>query len=364
MIALALPLVALLGVAAVCKAIGIARATWYRLRSPSTGVATTAPVKAIKDVPRRLSELEEKAIVDALHEGRFVDKAPAEVYATLLDEGIYLGSIRTFYRVLHKHQEVRERRAIRMHPNYVKPELLATRPNQLWSWDITKLRGAGKWTYYYLYVILDVFSRYVVGWMIAMRESETLAREFIAETCRRQGIEPGQLTLHADRGAAMTARTVAQKLTDLGVEKTHSRPHVSDDNPYSEAQFKTLKYRPDFPDRFGSLEDARAFSGPFFEWYNTEHHHSGLALLTPSDVHHGRVQTRMTDRDRVLNAAHVAPPERFVHGVPRAARPPEAAWINRPKEGSAGTLDGPPSCAPKELGGCGGAIPAHTGGVH
>ena len=275
---------------------------------------------------------EEQRILDALHEPRFVDKAPAEVYATLLDEKVYLGSIRTFYRVLHKHQEVRERRALTQRPNYQRPELLATRPNMLWSWDITKLRGSGKWTYYYLYVILDVFSRYVVGWMVALRESEDLARELIATTCERQGIAPGQLTLHADRGAAMTSRSVAQMLTDLGVEKTHSRPHVSDDNPYSEAQFKTLKYRPDFPNRFGSVEDARAFCGPFIDWYNHEHHHAGLALLTPADVHLERAEERLAARDAVLAAAHAAHPERFVNKLPTAPRPPPAAWINAPKE--------------------------------
>ena len=230
--ALALTFVARLGVAVVCRALGLSRATWYRLRAPAPPVLPTPRELAPRRSWRRLSEAEEGRILAALHETRFADKAPAEAYATLLDEGRYLGSIRTFYRVLHRHQEVRERRALTMRPSYQRPELLATGPNQLWSWDITKLRGPGKWTYYYLYVILDVFSRYVVGWMVAPRESAALAEEFIAETCRRQGIAPGQLTLHADRGSSMTSRTVAQKLCDLGVEKTHSRPHVSDDNPY------------------------------------------------------------------------------------------------------------------------------------
>jgi len=328
--ALALPAVERLGVAAVCAAIGLSRATWYRLRAgrgePAPPTRETSPTRSW----RRLSEVEESRILDALHQPRFVDKAPAEVYAALLDEGMYLGSIRTFYRVLARHQEVRERRALTMRPTYQRPELLATRPNELWSWDITKLRGAGKWTYYYLYVILDVFSRYVVGWMVAMRESDTLAREFIAECCKRQCIEPGQLTLHADRGASMTSRTVAQMLCDLDVTKTHSRPHVSNDNPYSEANFKTLKYRPDFPDRFGSIEDARAFCGPFFRWYNDEHHHAGIALLTPADVHHGRAHERVAARDKVLAAAYVAHPGRFVKGEPKAKRPPVAAWINPP----------------------------------
>lgn len=358
MIALALPFVALLGVAAVCRAIGLSRATWYRLQAPAVAQAAPPPETPPRRSPRRLSEAEEQRVLDALHEPRFADQAPAEVYAAMLDEGRYLGSIRTLYRVLHRHREVRERRALTMRPNYQRPELLATRPNQLWSWDITKLRGSGKWTYYYLYVILDVFSRYVVGWMIAPRESAELAEEFITETCRRQGIEPGQLTLHADRGSSMTSRTVAQKLCDLGVEKTHSRPHVSDDNPYSEAQFKTLKYRPDFPDRFGSLEDARGFCGPFFDWYNHEHHHAGLALLTPADVHHGHTGERLAARDVVLAAAYAEHPERFVRGRPRAPRAPTAAWINPPKTSSAGTQDGPPSCGTKEPAGCGGATPA------
>ncbi len=358
MIALALPFVAMLGVAAVCRAIGLSRATWYRLQTPAVAGPSRPPEAPARRSPRRLSEAEERRVLDALHEPRFADQAPAEVYASLLDEGRYLGSIRTLYRVLHRHAEVRERRALTMRPNYQRPELLATRPNQLWSWDITKLRGPGKWTYYYLYVILDVFSRYVVGWMVATKESAALAEEFIAETCRRQGIEPGQLTLHADRGSSMTSRTVAQKLCDLGVEKTHSRPHVSDDNPYSEAQFKTLKYRPDFPDRFGALEDARGFCGPFFDWYNHDHHHAGLALLTPADVHHGRTGERLAARDVVLAAAYAEHHERFVRGRPRAPRAPTAAWINPPKTSSAGTQDGPPSCAPKEPAGCGGATPA------
>jgi putative transposase len=368
MIALALPFVALLGVVTICKALGLSRATWYRMRGDTNDAPRTAPEvpgeEALRGSARRLSDAEEQRILDAMHEDRFVDKAPAEVYATLLDEGIYVGSIRTFYRVLNKHKEVRERRAIRSHPNYRRPELLAVRPNELWSWDITKLRGPTRGTYFYLYVILDVFSRYVVGWMVAMSESTELAKELIAECYDRQGVEPGQLTLHADRGSSMTSHGVAHLLTGLGVEKSHSRPYVSDDNPYSEAQFKTLKYRPNFPARFGCLEDARAFCRAFFDWYNHEHHHSGLALLTPSDVHHGRVEARVAARDAVLAAAHAAHPERFVHGQPHAHRPPTTVWINPPKVSSAGTQDGPPSCAPKEPGGCGGTTPAQPEGAH
>lgn len=363
MIALAQPYVAVLGVVAICAALGIARATWYRwCRAPSE--TPESPTNTTPRSPRRLSEAEEQRILDHLHADRFVDKAPAEVYATLLDEGVYLGSIRTFYRVLATHEEVRERRAIRSHPNYQRPELLATRPNELWSWDITKLRGPTRGVYFYLYVILDVFSRYVVGWMVALCESEALAKELFAETCARQGVEPGQLTVHADRGPSMTSHGLAHLFTTLGVEKSHSRPYVSDDNPYSEAHFKTLKYRPDFPDRFGGVEDARAFCRAFFPWYNHEHHHAGLALLTPADVHFGRTEERLTARDATLRDAHAKHPERFVRGQPRARRPPTAVWINPPKASSAGTPDGPPSGAPKEPGGSGGTSPAQPGGAH
>ncbi len=266
-----------------------------------------------------------------LHSERFVDASPAAVYATLLDEGTYLCSERTMYRVLAARDEVRERRAQRRHPIYAAPELLATAPNQLWSWDITKLKGPAPWTYYHLYVVLDVFSRYVVGWMVAPRESAVLAERLIATACERQRILPGQLTVHADRGAAMTSKPVALLLADLGVTKTHSRPHVSNDNPYSEAQFKTLKYRPDFPARFGALEDARCHSGAFFRWYNTAHRHSALGLLTPHDVHHGRADAKRAARTAVLAAAYAATPERFVHRVPTPPALPTAAWINPPK---------------------------------
>ncbi len=260
-----------------------------------------------------------------------MDLAPAEVYATLLDEGRYLCSERTMYRVLAAHQEVRERRDQLRHPHYVAPELLARRPNELWSWDITKLRGPSKWTYFYLYVMLDVFSRYVVGWMVAHRESAGLAEQFIHETCGRQGIERGQLTIHADRGSAMTSKPVAFLLADLGVTKTHSRPHVSNDNPFSEAQFKTLKYRPAFPERFASIQTARAHCHVFFRWYNTEHHHSGLGPLTPADVHHGLAEERFVARTTVLTAAYTEHPERFPASLPRPPARPVEVWINRPK---------------------------------
>ena len=270
-------------------------------------------------------------VLDVLHAPRFIDLAPAQVYATLLDEGTYHCSERTMYRVLAAQAEVRERRAQRRHPHYTAPELLATAPNQLWSWDITKLKGPTTWSWYHLYVILDVFSRYVVGWMIAPRESAALAERLIAASCARQGIRRDQLTLHADRGSSMTSKPVALLLADLGVTKTHSRPHVSNDNPYSEAQFKTLKYRPDFPERFGSIEHARAHGTDFFPWYNTEHRHSGLGLHTPHDVHFGLAEAKRAARAVVLAAAYAATPERFVNRPPTPALLPTAAWINPPK---------------------------------
>ena len=274
---------------------------------------------------------------ELLNSERFQDCAPRQVYATLLDEATYLCSWRTMYRILAAEDEVRERREQSRHPTYTKPELLATRPRELWSWDITKLKGPAKWTYYYLYVILDVFSRYVVGWMISERETAELAEAFIAETCAKEGIDRDQLTLHADRGSAMTSKSVAHLLTDLGVTKTHSRPHVSNDNPYSESQFKTLKYRPDFPGQFGSAADARAWARPFFQWYNQEHHHSGLGLLTPATVHGGQAAATIAARQEVLLTAYQAHPERFVRGTPKPPALPTAVWINPPPVAEPGT---------------------------
>ena len=314
-----------LGVAPTCAALGLPRATYYRGQQPR-------PEPKPRPTPARALPPEERAqVLATLHEPRFVDLAPAEVYAALLDEDRYLCSERTFYRVLDENAEVRERRNQLRHPHYTAPELLATRPNELWSWDITKLLGPTKWTYYYLYVVLDVFSRYAVGWMLAERESARLAEKLIAESCERQGITPGQLTVHADRGAAMTSKPVALLLADLGVTKSHSRPHVSNDNPYSEAQFKTLKYRPDFPDRFGSLEHGRSYCGDFFPWYNTEHHHVGLGLFTPHDVHFGLAAAKREKRARVLAEAFAKNPERFPNGRPSPRPLPTAAWINPPK---------------------------------
>jgi putative transposase len=272
-------------------------------------------------------------VLDTLHSDRFVDKAPHEIYATLLDEEKYLCSISSMYRILGENEEVRERRNQLSHPVYQKPELMAEGPNELWSWDITKLRGPSKWSYFYLYVILDVFSRYAVGWMVASCESATLAKRLIEETCDKQSIKRGELTIHADRGSSMKSKPVALLMTDLGITKTHSRPYTSDDNPFSEAQFKTLKYRPDFPKNFGCIEDARGFCRGFFHWYNKEHRHTGIRLLTPETVHHGLSDQILRSRGKILNAAYEAHPERFVKGAPAVKPLPEAVWINPPKDG-------------------------------
>ena len=320
------------GVAPTCRALGVSRSTWYRRQRPP------AP-RQPRDIPRKLPATERQAVLAVLHEPRFIDQAPAEVYAGLLDEGRYLCSPRTMYRILSENSEVRERRNQRRHPHYAAPELLAVRPNELWSWDITKLLGPQKWTYYYLYVILDVFSRYVVGWLVANRESKILATRLIAETIGRQGIEPGQLTIHADRGSSMKSKPVALLLADLGVTKTHSRPHVSNDNPYSEAQFKTLKYRPEFPARFGGLHDARAHCVDFFPWYNNDHHHSGLGMLTPRDVHYGLAKVRLAHRADVLASAYAEHPERFPRGLPQPQALPTEVWINKPSIAPAALIE-------------------------
>jgi len=315
-----------IGLAGACRALGVSRATAYRQRSPKPPSAARSRRRS----PLALSDTERSAVLAELHAERFVDASPAAVYATLLDEGTYLASERTMYRILAANAEVRERRAQLRHPAYAKPELLATAPNELWSWDITKLRGPAKWSWFYLYVILDVFSRYVPGWMVATRESAALAERLIADTVAKQGIEPGTLTIHADRGSSMASKPVALLLADLGVAKSHSRPHVSNDNPYSEAQFKTLKYRPGFPARFGSIEDARAFARTFFTWYNTEHRHSGIGLLTPVSVHAGRAEDIHAARAVTLARAYAVHPERFVRRPPTPPELPTAVWINPP----------------------------------
>jgi len=319
-------LASVVGTRAACAALAISRATHYRRdREPMLGPPAPRPTP-----PRALSDIEQATILDFFNGERFIDVSPAETYATLLDEGTYLASERTMYRILAAAGEVRERRNQRCHPFYAKPELLATGPNELWSWDITKLRGPAKWTYYQLYVILDVFSRYVTGWMVATRESAALAERLIADSIAKQGVGPDSLTVHADRGTSMRSKPVALMLADLGVVKSHSRPHVSNDNPFSEAGFKTLKYRPDFPDRFGSIEDARAFCQGFFAWYNNQHRHSGIALFTPADVHYGRSDELLVARAGVLAGAYKAHPERFVKGLPIPAQVPSMVWINPP----------------------------------
>ena len=311
-----------------CRSIGVSRATLYRGRRPRI-----EPVRRPRPKPHRaLSRAERQRVIDILHSERFVDKAPAQVWATLLDEKTYLCSPRTMYRILAEHGEVRERRNQLRHPNYTKPELLAEAPNQVWSWDITKLLGPVKWTYFYLYVILDIFSRYVVGWMVAHRESAALARRLIETACRNQCIKPGQLTIHADRGGSMRSKSLALLLADLGVTKTHSRPYVSNDNPFSESQFKTMKYCPQFPERFGSIQDARAFGGPFFDYYNNEHRHSGIGLMTPAAVHYGMAKQLTAARQETLLAAYRSHPERFVHRPPQPPQLPRAVWINPPAE--------------------------------
>lgn len=274
------------GMKTACQALAVPRSSFDRRRAKENS-SPVEPVAHRPAPPLALSRDERQAVFDVAHEERFWDATPYQIYATLLDEGQYLASIRTFYRILAANQEVRERRRLVSRAHYKKPELLATKPNEVWSWDITKLKGPAKWTYFQLYVIIDIFSRYVVGWMVDHRESAALAKRLIAETCGKQQICREQLTLHADRGSSMKSKLVAHLLADLGVTKTHSRPHVSNDNPYPEAQFKTLKYSPGFPGRFGSIQDARAFCQKFFSWYNTVHKHSGIGLMTPEQVHFG-----------------------------------------------------------------------------
>jgi putative transposase len=318
------------GTAPACEALGVPRASFYRRR---TSPAEPAQTRLRPRPPRALSDPERQEVLDVLHSPTYLDKAPAEVYASLLDQGTYLCSVRTMYRILQAEDELRERRNQLRHPHYRKPELLATAPNQVWSWDITKLLGPAKWTYFYLYVILDIFSRYVVGWMVASRESADLAQRLIRETVDKQGVCPDELIIHSDRGPAMKSHTLAQLLATLGITKSHSRPHVSNDNPFSESQFKTLKYRPGFPDRFGSQEHARSFCAPFFHWYNDQHYHSGIGLLTPAMVHYGMAPAVTAARQQVLEDAYAAHPERFVKKTPSPPKLPTEVWINPPKIG-------------------------------
>ena len=317
------------GKKAACEALLVPRATFYRYQSAKCRPANKDTQQPAP--PLALSFGERQTVIDLLHSEQFCDDTPHQVYARLLDEGQYLCSVRTMYRILEsEHGCVKERRKHVQRPKYAKPELLATKPNQVWSWDITKLKGPVKWTYFYLYVILDIFSRYVVGWMIAHCERAALAKRLIKDSCAKQNIEPEQLTLHADRGSSMKSKAVAHLLGDLGVTKTHSRPQVSNDNPYSEAQFKTLKYCPQFPERFGSIQDARSFCQSFFSWYNKEHRHSGIAMMTPEQVHYGMDKTIYQNRSEVLAAAFEKNPNRFKGKLPVPKSLPSAAWINKP----------------------------------
>jgi putative transposase len=324
----------LIGTRAACTATGRSQAGYYRRHRQSPVVPR--PKRPRRPQPRALTQAERDDVRALLNSPGFVDKAPAAVYHELLDEGVYLASPSTMYRILGQHGEVRERRRQARHPAHVKPELLATAPNQVWSWDITRLRGPGKRVFYHLYSIIDIYSRYSVGWMVAAREDEHLAERLIADTLAKQHIVDGQLTIHADRGSSMTSRTVAQLLADLGVDRSHSRPRISNDNPFSEAQFKTLKYRPDFPERFTSIQEARAHAKAFFWWYNHEHRHSGVAWHTPHDVHYGLTEAVRAARADTLTAAYTLRPQRFVRKHPQPPVIPTTVWINQPQQEQAG----------------------------
>ncbi|MDN3563090.1 IS3 family transposase [Paeniroseomonas aquatica] len=313
-----------------CAALGVSRASLHR-RQRQQALPPAAPLLR-PSPPRALGSAQRQVVLDLLRQPRFADLAPYEVYATLLDEGVYHCSIRTMYRILDAHSEVRERRDQARHPVYRKPELLATTPNTVWSWDITKLMGPAKWTYFYLYVVIDIFSRRVVAWAVADAESATIFKALFDDAIDKHHVPPGQLTLHADRGGPMKAKATAQLLADLGVTKSHSRPHTSNDNPFSEAHFKTLKYQPQFPQRFGCIEDARQFCRDFFVWYNQDHHHSGLGLMTPDQVHYGQADDIHAARQRTLDHAFAAHPERFVNQPPSPPAKPTAVWINPPSQ--------------------------------
>jgi len=323
-----------MGVRAALGALGASHATWYRRQRPR-------PQRAHRQAapPLALSRVERAAILDALTSPRFADCTPYTAYARLLDEGTYLASVRTFYRVLGAQGLVHERRDQLTHPPHTKPELLASAPNQVWSWDITRLKGALKWQHFYLYVLLDIFSRYVVGWLLAPAESASLAGALIEESCHKHSIAHERLVLHSDRGSPMRAKSTAELLVDLGVAASFSRPRVSNDNPFSEAQFKTLKYRPQFPERFESIEHARAHLRGFFAWYNDEHRHSGIGFMTPAAVHFGRAQALYQQRTAVLQAAYAAHPQRFKGRLPTPPALPQIVGINLPTTHSAETVN-------------------------
>lgn len=305
-----------------CELLGISRSTWYYSQRPKSPDRRTPP--------RKLTGAEHSTILSILNGERFQDEAVPSIYAKLLDEGEYLCSQSTMYRILKAQKQVRQRRHDRKHPVYTKPELLATGPNQVWSWDITKIKGPKSWIFYDLYVVIDIFSRSIVAWCITEYESGEQARALIGTACAREGIERNQLTVHSDRGRAMTSKCLANLYGELGVGSSFNRPHVSNDNPYSESHFKTLKYRPGYPVRFGSIEDAQAHMQTFFDWYNYEHRHSGIAMMTPAEVHTGKADEVRRKRQAVLDIAHKAHPERFVKGAPKARGVPEEVWINKP----------------------------------
>jgi putative transposase len=316
-------------IGAACAGLGLSRASFHRRTAAAR--RPPAPIRRRPSPARTLATRERQAVLDLLREPRFVDQAPAEVYAELLDQGLYHCSIRTMYRILYENGEVKERRQQLRHPTYKKPELIAEGPNQVWSWDITKLMGPAKWTYFYLYVIIDIFSRRVVAFQVADAESVALFKPLFLQAVENHVVPPGQLTLHADRGATMKAKATAFLLADLGVTKSHSRPHTSNDNPFSESLFKTCKYQPQFPERFGSIQDAKAFSRRFFAWYNGEHHHHGIGLMTPNQVHYGQADQVYAQRLLTLQNAFDANPGRFVNMKPTPPPKPTAVWINPPK---------------------------------
>jgi putative transposase len=314
------------GTRTACRLVGASRATLHRRRLPKIST-----IRGIRTSHRKLDLVEQKIILQRIHEPRFADLSVREIYATLLDEGVYLCSISTMYRILRSVGETRERRRIASHPPRVKPELVAIAPDCVYSWDITKIAGPAKWQWYHLYVVLDVYSRFVVGWRLERNEDGILAEELFAEIIADRGIDPTKLTVHADNGSAMTAKTLNRLFVDLQITRSHSRPHVSNDNPFSEAQFKTMKYGPNYPERFASIEDARIWCEAFFHWYNEQHHHIGIGLLTPLDVYSGRGDERRAARRDVLHAAHAAHPERFVRGLPEPPRLPTLVAINPPE---------------------------------
>jgi putative transposase len=317
-----------IGTKTACDVFGLPRSTYYYQLEPE--VQVDFPSKR-KSPNFAYSQQEKQEILNIMNSDIYLDQTPYEIYASQLDEGNYLCSIRTLYRILDENNQVKERRNIKRTNTYQKPELLATQPNQVWSWDITKLKGPQKWTYFYLYVIIDIFSRYVVGWLVAFREKSSLAHKLIKETYERQNIEQGQLTIHADRGSSMKSKPVAFLLSDLGVTKSHSRPYVSNDNPYSESQFKTMKYRPDFPDNFNCIAAAREFCRNFFGWYNTKHYHSGIGFLTPESVHYGFAEKILLNRKDVLLQAFEKNPQRFRNKRPVLKNLLKSVWINKPE---------------------------------